>query len=102
MENSFYMENMVGRRSALLTVEQQLEGQTLVSLETQDDFAQDDILIYLSEHFPDWLSVLRLLSKEQQEMLLSYYLLGKTQTILAKALDATQTVISFRLQMASR
>ena len=77
--SGFYMENMVGRRSALLTVEEQLEGQTLVSLETQDELAQDDILIYLSEHFSDWLSVLRLLSKEQQEMLLSYYMLSKTQ-----------------------
>ena len=96
------MENMVGRRSALLTVEQQLEGQTLVSLETQDDFAQDDILIYLSEHFPDWLSVLRLLSKEQQEMLLSYYLLSKTQSTLAKLLGATQTVVSFRIRMSVR
>ena len=98
--SGFYMENMVGRRSALLSIEEQLEGQTLVSLETQAEFSQEDILIYLSEHFSDWLAVLRLLSKEQQEMLLSYYLLGKTQTILAKALDATQTVISFRLRMA--
>jgi hypothetical protein len=102
MENSFYMENMVGRRSALLTIEEQLEGQTLVSLETQDDFDQEDILVYLSGHFSNWLSVLRLLTKEQQEMLLSYYLLSKTQSTLAKLLGATQTVVSFRIRMSVR
>jgi hypothetical protein len=44
--------------------------------------------------------VIRVLSLEQQELLLSYYLLGKTQIVLSKLLQATQTVMSFRIRMA--
>jgi len=35
-------------------------------------------------HFADWLRVIRVLSREQQELLLSYYLLGKPQIVLSK------------------
>ena len=48
--SGFYMENMVGRRSALLSLEEQLAGQTLVSLETQDEFSQEDILSLRRKH----------------------------------------------------
>ncbi len=46
--------------------------------------------------------MLKYLSQEDQDMLLSYYLLGKTQTTLATIFKSTQTVCSFRIRMAVR
>jgi hypothetical protein len=100
MENSAYMDAMVASRSVLLSDEEALAGGTTISCETTDEFGVDDIYVYCQEHFADWLRVIRVLSLEQQELLLSYYLLGKTQIVLSKLLQSTQTVMSFRIRMA--
>jgi hypothetical protein len=100
MENSAYMDSITASRSMLLTEEEALAGGTTISCETTDEFGVDDIYVYCQEHFADWLRVIRVLSREQQELLLSYYLLGKTQIVLSKLLQATQTVMSFRIRMA--
>ena len=100
MENSAYMDSITSARSMLLTDEEALAGGTTISCETTDEFGVDDIYVYCQEHFADWLRVIRVLSREQQELLLSYYLLGKTQLVLSKLLRSTQTVISFRIRMA--
>lgn len=84
----------------LLTEEEALAGDGMLSLETTGEFGEDDFFVYSREHFADWLRVLRNLSLEQQEMLLSYYLLGRTQQTLAMLWSSTQTVCSFRLRMA--
>ncbi len=84
----------------LLTEEEALAGDGMLSLETTGEFGEDDFFVYSREHVADWLRVLRNLSLEQQEMLLSYYLLGKTQQTLAMLWCSTQTVCSFRLRMA--
>lgn len=84
----------------LLTEEEQLEGATTISLETQSDLAEDDILTFVQENFPEFLKFLRYLKKEDQELLLSYYLLSKTQNTLAIIHKSTQTVCSFRIRMA--
>ena len=61
-----------------------LEGGVLVSIETAEDQQQEeDIWVWLQDHFDHFLRLLRHLSKEDQELLLSYYLLGKTQSALA-------------------
>jgi hypothetical protein len=99
MENSAYMDAMVASRSVLLSDEEALAGGTTISCETTDEFGEDDIYVYCQDHFADWLRVIRVLSREQQELLLSYYLLGKTQIVLSKLLDSTQTVMSFRIRM---
>jgi hypothetical protein len=100
MENSAYMDSITSARSMLLTDEEALAGGTTISCETTDEFGVDDIYVYCQEHFADWLRVIRVLSREQQELLLSYYLLGKTQSVLATLLHSTQTVCSFRIRMA--
>jgi hypothetical protein len=100
MENSAYMDAITAERSLLLTDEEALAGGTTISCETTDEFGVDDIYVYCQEHFADWLRVIRVLSREQQELLLSYYLLGKTQIVLSKLLHSTQTVMSFRIRMA--
>lgn len=99
-ENSAYFESITASRSQLLTEEEQLLGQTLISLETTEEFGEDDFYVYSREHFAEWLKMLRRLPQEQQELLLSYYLVGKTQNVLAKLWSSTQTVCSFRIRMA--
>ncbi len=84
----------------LLTEEDSLEGQTTISLETCPDMQEEDVLVYIQEHFPNFLKLLRYLSKEDQELLLSYYILSKTQNTLALIHKSTQTVCSFRIRQA--
>src|SRR6267378_2444105 len=100
MEISPYMEAMVANRAQLLSEEEQLAGEGMLSIETQEEFNEDSFYNYSQEHFADWLKMVRTLPREQQEMLLSYYLLGKTQSTLAMILSTTQTVCSFRIRMA--
>jgi len=94
------MDSVTSARSMLLTEEEALAGGTTISCETTDEFGVDDIYVYCQEHFADWLRVIRVVSREQQELLPSHYLLGKTQIVLSKLLQATQTVCSFRILMA--
>jgi len=84
----------------LLDEAEQLEGTTTISLETQGDLAEDDVLTFVIENFSEFLRFLRYLKKEDQELLLSYYLLSKTQNTLAIIHKSTQTVCSFRIRMA--
>ena len=96
------MNSVTSARSLLLTDEEALEGATTISLETQQDLQEDDIFTYIQENFTGFLKMLKYLSQEDQDMLLSYYLLGKTQTTLATIFKSTQTVCSFRIRMAVR
>lgn len=95
-----YMENISAARAMLLDEEHQLEGATTISLETQQDLMEEDILTYVMENFSEFLKMLRFLKKEDQELLLSYYVLAKTQNTLAIIHKSTQTVCSFRIRMA--
>ncbi len=101
MENSAYMDSVTAARSILLSEEDQLEGTTTISLETCEDLQQEeDVCTYIQENFGEFLKTLRYLKKEDQELLLSYYLLSKTQNTLALIHKSTQTVCSFRIRMA--
>jgi hypothetical protein len=101
MENTPYMDSICASRAMLLTDEEALEGQTLLSAESDPKKKEDQkILTYIQENFPMFLKILRLLKKEDQELLLSYYLLSKTQNTLAIIHRSTQTVCSFRIRMA--
>jgi hypothetical protein len=99
-ENSAYFESVVANRSMLLTDEESLEGQITISQETCGDLQEENILTYIQDNFSTFLKTLRFLKKEDQEMLLSYYLLSKTQNTLALIHKSTQTVCSFRIRMA--
>lgn len=107
-ENSPYFDSIVAHRAILnsrgdhgeLDEREVLEGQTTISLETCADMTEEDILTYVQENFSDFLKILRYLSKEDQELLLSYYLLSKTQNTLALIHKSTQTVCSFRIRQA--
>jgi hypothetical protein len=99
-ENSAYFESIVANRAMLLTEEEALEGAQLIGVESQADLAEEDILTYIQSNFGNFLRILRSLKKEDQELLLSYYLLSKTQNTLATIHKSTQTVCSFRIRMA--
>src|ERR1700739_4771483 len=99
-ENTPYFDSITSARAMLLDEEDQLEGTTTISLETQADLAEEDILSFISDNFDRFLKTLRFLKKEAQELLLSYYLLSKTQNTLAIIHKSTQTVCSFRIRMA--
>ena len=99
-ENTPYFDSITSARAMLLSEDDQLEGTTTISLETQADMTEEDILTYVIENFSEFLKMLRFLKKEDQELLLSYYLLSKTQNTLAIIHKSTQTVCSFRIRMA--
>ena len=102
METTPYMLSVTSARAMLLSEADALEGATTISLETQPDLQEDDIFTYIQENFAGFLRMLRYLNQEDQDILLSYYLLGKTQTTLAAIFKSTQTVCSFRIRMAVR
>jgi hypothetical protein len=99
-ENSVFFDNIIAQRSLLLSEEDALEGATTVSLETQAEMGELDVLSYIEDNFPEFMRTLRYLPSEDQELLLSYYLLAKTQTTLAVLYRTTQTLISTRIRMA--
>lgn len=99
-ETTPYFDSITSARALLLDEEEQLEGCTTISLETCADLAEEDILTYVQENFAEFLRRLRFLKREDQELLLSYYLLSKTQNTLAVIHKSTQTVCSFRIRMA--
>lgn len=95
------MDSVTAARAMMLTEEEALEGATTISLETQEALTQEeDVFTYVMENFSEFLKMLRFLKKEDQELLLSYYLLSKTQNTLAIIHKSTQTVCSFRIRMA--
>ena len=100
MESSPYMDAVTAQRALLLSEDQSLEGITTISLETQADLSENDIFTYVEENFTEFLRIIRYLSKEDQELLLSYYLLSKTQNTLAVIHRTTQTLCSFLIRKA--
>jgi hypothetical protein len=94
-EDTAYFQSIVANRALLLDEQEALEGGVLVSIETAEDQQQEeDIWVWLLEHFEQFLRLLRHLPSEDQELLLSYYLLGKTQNTLATIHH------SFKIRMA--
>jgi hypothetical protein len=85
-----------------LSDEEALAGQTLLSIETHDGTPMDGFYIYCLQHFPDWLKAIRRLSPEQQEMLLSYYCLGKSQDSIGQLNGDNQSLCSFQVRLATR
>lgn len=100
METTQYMESITGLRSIAADEQSVFEGTATVSLETQADLVEHDYLRYVEENTGQFIRLLRWLTPEDQELLLSYYLLSKTQNQLAIVHISTQTICSFRIRMA--
>ena len=95
-----YFDDIIAKRAALLSEEEWLVGESLVSIEAQGDEATDHIYTWIHDHFADFLPLLRHLSKEDQEIVLGYFGLGKAQKTLGKIHGWTQTIISSKIRMA--
>ena len=100
MENSAYAEVIVAARSVLIDPEEALAGNITISLETQEEFSEQDVQAYIEDHFDSFIQILRYLSNEDQELLLSYYVLGKPQMLLAGIHRTTQTLCSILIRKA--
>lgn len=100
-ENTPYFENIVAQRALLLDPED-YQGEHTISMETQADIVCQSTVTYIQEHFDNFMEYLRYLSEEDQELLLSYYLLGKTQWSIARLHGSTQTICSFKLRLAMK
>jgi hypothetical protein len=78
-----------------------LEGSQLLSIETTEN-EEKQAYGYIVENLPKFFSLLRLLAPENQELLLSYFMVGKPQTALAVIHRSTQTVVSQHIRAAVR
>ncbi len=100
-ENSQFFEAIVAQR-ALVDWKEGLEASTMLSLETQEELVDSDIVTFITDNFDKFLRLVHKLSKIDQELLFSYYLLKKTQTCLAIINRSTQTIESYRIRMAEQ
>jgi hypothetical protein len=95
-----YFDAMVANRSNTVSAEQALEGSATLSLETQRDLAETDVLTYVEDNFADFLRRLRHVGAQDQELLLGYFVLGKTQTTLAMLHGDNQSRCSAAIKLA--
>jgi hypothetical protein len=100
------MEGIAGDRAVLAyehDEEGALYGAQLISAETDPDVQREqDIFIFINGNFAAFLNYLRNLSLRDQELLLAYYCLRKTQTQLAPILKTSQTLCSAGMRAAVR
>jgi hypothetical protein len=102
-ENTPYFEAISSNRAMGLNVEDALQGGTLLSIETCDEFTSEQtIYTFVLDHFDKFLRFIRLLPKLEQDLILAYYTLGVTQTDLGRLFGLTQTVCSSQLRLAVR
>ena len=90
----FYMDAKVAARSMLLSVEESLEGQTLLSLETTEGSGDERVQDFLQADPEAFFRYLRRLRRGDQDLMLAYYFLFKTQTQLGNVCKLTQTSVS--------
>ena len=101
-ENSAYFLAIVASFAMNRINEEDYLGDHTISLETQSDLMGESIYAYVWNNFHDFITKIRNLSEEDQELLLSYYILGKTQTSLAIVNKSTQTICSTKIRMAAK
>jgi hypothetical protein len=100
-DHNAWFESQVANRAMLLTEEEALEGNTLVSFET--NAAENGyVSLYIENHFGEFLKHLRYQSPADQSLILSYVMLKKTQSQLAKIFMSTQTIVSFQIRCIMR
>lgn len=95
-----YIERVAAQRALQLDEDEWLESTSTLSLETQEDLVEGDILVFVRENFASFIRALRFVSRQDAELLLSYYVLSKNQTTLASILNTNQTLCSVHLRQA--
>jgi hypothetical protein len=97
-----YWDSVVAHRSSRLSDEQSMAGETNISAETCVDLVDDDLAVYINNNFSSFLKWLRFLSNEDQDLLLAYYTLAKSQRSLAIVHSSTQTIMSHLIRRAAQ
>lgn len=101
-ENPFlYWDAITAQRALLLDPETALQGNTLLSMETLKG-EEVDFCTFVQNHLAAFLQGIRRLTRMDQDLLLGYYLLRKSQTQLAEFLCLTQTIASAEIRLAER
>jgi hypothetical protein len=93
-------EVMTWARSMQLDPEEALAGATTISLETTPGIEEIDVIACVENDFPAFLIALRCLSERDQDLLLGYYVLAKTQKQLGLILQSDQTRASQHIREA--
>jgi DNA-directed RNA polymerase specialized sigma24 family protein len=96
---SNHLEAAVVARSMKLHVDSALKGDATVSLETQD-LADSCVRTFIEGNFPEFLRIIQNLSDEDRDLLLGYYVLGKTQADLAAIHRIPPTICSSKIRAA--
>ena len=78
-----------------------LDGSQCISIETRND-DELELLDYINNHYFQFLRYVKQMDYYSQELLLSYFLIGKSQEQLAKIQGTTQTLTSRALHCAVR
>jgi hypothetical protein len=105
MDNEYkeggYFDLISHNRLKNANIEEMLEGGLLVSIESQEDHVTASLRGFIEDNTISFFRILRQLSPEQQDLIISYYILNKTQNQLAaQILNNTQTMTSFQLRKA--
>lgn len=102
-DHNAWFESQVAQRAMMLSEEEALEGNTLVSFETNAAEQNGSyVSLYIESHFGEFLKQLRYQSPADQSLVLSYVMLKKTQSQLAKIFMSTQTIVSFQIRCIMR
>ena len=97
-EPSPLMDLCFDERAMQIDQQDALEARACVSIETYE--TETDILNFIQDNFSDFLRYLRYLSREDQELLMSYFLLGKAQHTLGALRQAQQSRVSVHVRTA--
>lgn len=97
-----YFEAITAERALLLTEEEALKGETLISVEAQPEFDQTTTGVFVREHFPLFLTLIQKLSPSDQDILLSYFVLNRSQTSLSYIFEDAQTRIGSTIRLAMK
>lgn len=99
---SGYINRVSDKRALRLTEEQATAGNTLLSAECQPDLISDTIRECFEDNLAGFLCSLKNLPLPEQDMMVCYYLLQKSQTQVGKVFSITQTLCSQRIIRALR
>jgi hypothetical protein len=98
---SQYLDGRAAKRALLLTQAEALDGSATLSLETSQDMTEGDVRSYIEDNFEEFLVRVRVLSNEDQELLLCYFILTQPQARLAILHASTQSRTAARIKQAA-
>jgi hypothetical protein len=100
VRNDVWWSATLDKRAMLLDTGEALEGNTTISVETGETTNETRAYQFITDNSAVFLRCLRSCRPEDQELVLSYYVLGVSQTHIGRIAHDSQTNISFRMRQA--